>query len=176
MVTYRELQINEIERIHEINRREEIYGHYKLHNGMLVAVEGIEYVNAFDHDELNDILCRQRKIKEEGGLIIGAFDDEKIMGVASVENKRRGMRLEYCKMDILYVSYEYRGRGIGKNLVEMSKRTAQRFGASKLYISATPTKTTVDFYLKLGAILTTELDIALHQKEPEDIHLELKIT
>jgi GNAT superfamily N-acetyltransferase len=165
MVTYRELQINEIERIHEINRREEIYGHYKLHNGMLVAVEGIEYVNAFDHDELNDILCRQRKIKEE-----------KIMGVASVENKRRGMRLEYCKMDILYVSYEYRGRGIGKNLVEMSKRTAQRFGASKLYISATPTKTTVDFYLKLGAILTTELDIALHQKEPEDIHLELKIT
>jgi hypothetical protein len=31
----------------------------------------------------------------------------------------------------------------------------------------------VDFYLRLGAVLTQELDLELYQKEPDDIHLEL---
>jgi predicted N-acetyltransferase YhbS len=140
----------------------------------LNVVEYIEHVNSFDTEELTDILYRQRKIKREGGIVIGAFDGERIVGVVSVEKKRRGIELGYCKMDILYVSYDHRQLGIGRRLVDLSKKVARNFGANKLYISATPTTNTVDFYLKLGAVLTTELDLELYQKEPEDIHLELK--
>jgi predicted N-acetyltransferase YhbS len=175
MVLTRELQINEIDRIGEIQRKEEIRSHYKLKDGILTLVDNIDHVNSFDTQELTNILDRQRKIKREGGLVLGAFEDQRIVGVVSVENKRRGFKLEYCKMDILYVSYDHRQLGIGKKLVDLSKEAATNFGASKLYISATPTANTVDFYLRLGAVLTTELDLELYQNEPDDIHLELKV-
>jgi hypothetical protein len=63
--------------------------------------------------------------------------------------------------------------GLGGRLVDESKMAAKNFGAGKLYISATPTTNTVDFYLRLGAVLTKELDLELYQREPDDIHLEL---
>lgn len=170
----RPLQIDEVEKIGEIQRAEEIHGYYRLQNGVLTVVPHVERVQSFDPKELASILDRQRKILAGGGVVIGAFDGEKIVGVVSVENRRRGANQNYCKMDILYVSAGYRGRGIGKRLVDLSKTVTLRVGATKLYISATPTTTTVDFYLRLGAVLATELDPELYQQEPEDIHLELK--
>ncbi len=53
--------------------------------------------------------------------------------------------------------------------------SAQNFGADKLYISATPTKNTVEFYLKRGAVPVIEPDPGLFADEPEDIHLELTV-
>ncbi|MDX2303372.1 MAG: hypothetical protein NW226_11260 [Microscillaceae bacterium] len=104
MVQIREIQNNEIDRIKEIQREEEICGYYKLKDGFLVVIDKYEHVYSFDKDELSDIINRQRKIKNEGGVVIGAFDDESIAGVISVESKRRGIEMSYCKMDILYVS------------------------------------------------------------------------
>lgn len=173
MILIREIENNEIEKIKEIQREEEILGYYKLKDGALTVIENYEHVYSFDPDELADIMSRQRKIKSEGGAVIGVFDDEKMVGVASVENKRRGMKMNYCKMDVLYVSNNYRQLGLGGRLVDESKMAAKNFGASKLYISATPTTNTVDFYLRLGAVLTKELDLELYQREPDDIHLEL---
>jgi len=50
------------------------------------------------------------------------------------------------------------------------------FGAKKLYISATPTKATVDFYRNEGAVIAKEIDSDLFKFEPLDIHLELDLT
>lgn len=174
MLQIRGIRNNEIDRIKEIQREEEILGYYKLKDGFLTVIDKYEQVYSFDKDELSDIINRQRKIKSEGGVVIGAFDDEIIVGVVSVENRRIGIEMNYCKMDILYVSNNFRGSGIGSRLVEESKKAARGFGAGKLYISATPTVTTVDFYLKQGAILTKELNLELYQREPDDIHLELE--
>ena len=78
-------------------------------------------------------------------------------------------------MDILYVSRGFRSSGIGKLLLQECMKTAREFGAEKLYISATPTKNTVDFYLNNGALITKELDTALFRMEPLDIHLEISL-
>ncbi|WP_317169961.1 MULTISPECIES: GNAT family N-acetyltransferase [unclassified Pedobacter] len=98
-----------------------------------------------------------------------------MVGVASVEKQKRGAQQNYCKMDILYVDNQYKRHGIGSQLLAACKKEAKIFGAEKLYISATPTKNTVDFYLRRGARLVVELDQVLFAKEPEDIHLELDI-
>ncbi|MFN7260580.1 MAG: hypothetical protein ACK5TU_11825 [Cyclobacteriaceae bacterium] len=111
MILIREIENNETEKIREIQRKEEIIGYYKLKDGALTVIENYEHVYSFDADELADIMNRQRKIKSEGGAVIGVFDDEKMVGVASVESKRRGMEMNYCKMDILYVSNNYRQWG-----------------------------------------------------------------
>ena len=106
---------------------------------------------------------------------MGAFDQHKLVGVASVENEVRGKTAAYNNLDILYVSSGYRGKNIGKNLLLFSKTQAKLFGADKLYLSATPTQHTVEFYLKNGAELAREVDPQLLEQEPEDIHLELKV-
>ena len=52
---------------------------------------------------------------------------------------------------------------------------AKELGANKLYISATPSKNTVDFYMHLGCKLAAEINSELYQLEPDDIHLEMII-
>ena len=54
----------------------------------------------------------------------------------------------------------------------MAARRARKLGAKKLYISATPSENTVNFYLHLGCVLAKEMDPELFELEPEDIHLE----
>ena len=52
-------------------------------------------------------------------------------------------------------------------------KRARNMGAKKLYISATPSKHTVDFYIGLGCKIASEINPELFKLEPEDIHLEL---
>ena len=52
---------------------------------------------------------------------------------------------------------------------------AKELGAKKLYISATPSENTVNYYSRLGCALATEIDSELFALEPEDIHLEYVI-
>ena len=48
---------------------------------------------------------------------------------------------------------------------------ARERGARLLYVSATPTENTVNFYLRRGCILATPPDPELLALEPDDIHL-----
>jgi predicted N-acetyltransferase YhbS len=75
----------------------------------------------------------------------------------------------------LHVAHDYRDKGLGSNLMYLVTKRARNMGAKKLYISATPSKHTVDFYMGLGCKLTSEINPELFKLEPEDIHLELLI-
>ncbi|WP_447636949.1 GNAT family N-acetyltransferase [Flavobacterium microcysteis] len=175
-LTFRELKKTELITIKEIDRSETIHEIYEYTNGELILKPEYCVVTAFEPKELEYIIESQNRILSEGGKVIGAFDGENITGVASVENKKRGIHSEYCKMDILYVSANYRGKRIGHKLLEKCKKIALDFGAKKLYISATPTKATVDFYRNEGAVIAKEIDSDLFKLEPLDIHLELDLT
>ncbi|MGJ1197420.1 GNAT family N-acetyltransferase [Sphingobacterium spiritivorum] len=176
MPDIRILNKDELFRIKEIDRSEEIAELYVYAEGRLVIIPHIESVSGFDPAELEEIINRQYQLVSEGGVVYGAFDQDKLIGTASVDYKRIGVRHNYRKMDILYVSHTYQGKGIGRQLLNACKNSALDFGADKLYISATPTRNTVDFYLKNGARLTTELNNELFAAEPDDIHLEMDIT
>ena len=63
-----------------------------------------------------------------------------------------------------------------RNLFELAADEARRRGARRLYISATPSQHTIDFYLSLGCTVTAEPDPELFALEPGDIHLEYDLT
>src|SRR5262249_18523892 len=79
------------------------------------------------------------------------------------------------QMKFLHVSRRYRHVGVGRTLFDMVVRRAAELGARRLYISATPSENTVKFYLRRGCRVTDDVDAALFQLEPEDIHLEFDI-
>jgi len=64
---------------------------------------------------------------------------------------------------------------LGTQLFELAKATAREKGARPLYISATPSEKTVNFYLRLGCAVAGEPDPELIELEPEDIHLECDV-
>jgi len=57
----------------------------------------------------------------------------------------------------------------------LAKATAREQGAKQLYISATPSENTVNFYLRLGCRVTAQPDPELLELEPKDIHLECDV-
>lgn len=170
---FRKMLPEEMDRIREIDRSERLLESYIYRDGGLVVVPDDQTVTGFSEEELTAMVMRQQDLDAEGGIVVGAFDSNQLIGIASVEKRRRGSLLNYCKMDILYTSKLYRGKHVGIQLLDIIKKIALDFGAQKLYISATPTKYTVDFYLSQGAGLTMEIDDALLALEPDDIHLEL---
>lgn len=170
---FRKVLAGELDLIGKIDRAEKLLESYVYRDGQLVSVPDDQTVSGFEPAELTTLIERQRDLVATGGIVVGVFDQDEMIGVASIEKKRRGTLLQYCKMDILYTSRLYRGKHIGIQLLDIIKKIALDFGAQKLYISATPTKYTVDFYLSQGAGLTTEVDEELFALEPDDIHLEL---
>jgi len=172
---FREVLSKELYKIARIDRGEEISEVYIFQGGKLLLQPQYETVQGFDQAELDMIIVCQNKILAEGGHIFGAFIEDQLIGVASVEKRKRGKHADFCKMDILYVHRSFRRKGIAKTLLEECKNTALSFGAKNLYISATPTKATVDFYMQNGAVLVQEFDSELYEMEPLDIHLQLPL-
>jgi GNAT superfamily N-acetyltransferase len=99
------------------------------------------------------------------------FDADALIGMGVLESARVGRASDQMQLSYLYVSRTYRGRGVGTQLFEAVLTFARAAGANALYVSATPTENTVDFYLRRGCILAPEPDPTLLAAEPDDIHL-----
>lgn len=174
-ISFRVLQRDEISKVREIDRREFCEEMCQMKDGKIIVLR-----NAFDHkgfssEQFEQIIKSQEAIYDNGGRIIGAFDKQTLVGISSLENKFRGKNHDTLKLDILWISQSFRKQGIGKKMIEMMKEKAKQTGARKLYISSCESKNTVDFYFKIGAVLTSEIDKDLFELEPNDIHLELVI-
>ncbi|MDX6514389.1 MAG: hypothetical protein QOH73_55 [Gaiellaceae bacterium] len=112
---------------------------------------------------------------DRGGIFLGAFGGEQVMGVAVLEGGRVGRDSNQLPLAYLYVSREHRGHGIGSRLFDAAVALAREGDASALYVSATPTQATVDFYLRRGCVLAPDPDPGLLAAEPDDIHLVLPL-
>lgn len=174
-MNYRYMTIDALKDFWHIDRKEIIEHVYYYREGKLELEEEYYDVKGFPEGEQEALYDRQIKIIEEGGFVIGCYDADKLVGITSVENKLRGSKREYIKMDILYVSAKYRGKGVAKNLMLEAIKAARSLNGKKLYISATPSENTVNFYFSMGCALAKEIDATLFELEPYDIHLELNI-
>jgi GNAT superfamily N-acetyltransferase len=184
-VVYREMTMAEIPRISEINRAEEITHSYvvdsKENKQQLQLTPTAYSVTGWQPGQLPEIIKRQQLIHSHGGCVIGAFtispnNIERLIGIISVEKERFGTDLRYSKLDLLHVDAAHRGTGVAKQLLQLAGHAAKHFGGTYLYISATPTKHTVDWYMRQGAVLCRHIDTKLFELEPDDIHMELAIT
>ncbi len=113
---------------------------------------------------------------ERGGTFYGAFDAaETLVGVAVLESRFIGRARDQLQLKFLHVSRGARGTGVGRTLFERAVERARELGARRLYVSATPSENTIDFYRRRGCRLAEEVDAELFALEPEDLHLELAI-
>jgi predicted N-acetyltransferase YhbS len=112
---------------------------------------------------------------DRGGWFYGSFDQQDLVGVVVLDNKRLGAHRDQLQLQFLHVSKSYRKKGLGAQLFELARSKARERGAMRLYVSATPSENTINFYLRLGCVVTRELDPNLFDLEPEDIHLECDV-
>jgi GNAT superfamily N-acetyltransferase len=172
---HREMNREEVVRLSEIDRSEVVEYVYYFRNGKLDLEKESYDIKSWDKEELNCFINRLFDLYDRQGYVIGAFDGERIVGLIALDNKLFGLNKDQLKLDMLYISSSYRGKGIGRNLMEICMVKAKEVGASKLYISATPFKNTVDFYMRMGGEFASEINIELFELEPYDIHLDLKL-
>jgi len=174
---YRILQREEIERLKEIDRSEIVEGIYYSKNGKLELVKEFYAIKSWPEGQgqVEKMINRLYDLYDRGGTVFGAFDNITIAGMAALESKFIGKNKDQLQLALLHVSNKYRKMGIGKKLLDLARNKAKEMGASKLYISASPSKNTVDFYMRVGCVLASEINEELFELEPEDIHMELKL-
>ncbi len=185
-IVYRELQVHEAQLLGTIDRSESIDGIYRATNGVLAFKElrqeivswsvmyeaGTKYTRP---GQVAEYVAKLQVLMNSGGTVFGAWDERRLVGLGSLEPSGVGGDRGVMKLDMLYVSAGYRGRGIGRMLTELVANLARSLGATALYVSATPTRGTVDAYLRMGARLLQAPDPELLALEPDDIHLALSL-
>lgn len=97
-----------------------------------------------------------------------AFDGERVIGFIGLY---RQLKDGYMILDLMQVSAEYRGKGIGRQLFECGRSEAERAGARALYISACSSEETVAFYKAMGAEITDTPISEIADDEPFDIQM-----
>jgi predicted N-acetyltransferase YhbS len=169
------LQREEIPAIWQIDRREIVENTYSLEGGKLVLKPDYFDIGGWPPGEAELYTPILLDCYDRGGTFWGAFEDDLLIGVAILDSKLIGTQRDTLQLKFLHVSRDYRKRGIASALFRLAVEKAKALGARKLYISATPSESTINYYTRLGCVLATEIDPELFALEPEDIHLEYAI-
>lgn len=169
------LQRAEIPLIWQIDRREIVQNIYILQDGKLVLKPDYFDIQGWPPGEAEHYTPILLDCYDRGGMFWGAFENDKLIGVAILESKFIGSQQDTLQLKFLHVSRDFRKQGIASTLFRLAVEKARALGAKKLYISATPSEHTVNYYMRLGSVLAREIDPELFALEPEDIHLEYVI-
>lgn len=101
-------------------------------------------------------------------IILGAFDEQNLVGLASL---RYRLTENQAQLVSLHIDKDYRRQGIATQLTREIIRLAEESGAREIYVSATPSKSAVEFYRHLGFQPTQQVNKEMFELEPEDIHM-----
>jgi GNAT superfamily N-acetyltransferase len=168
---------SELARIDEIDRSEHVAQEYGYRGGSLerrnVDIAVPTWSRSGDHEHsVRGRVDAWQPILDRGGTLVGAFDADALAGFAIYRPRlAEGM----ANLSALYVSRSYRRKGIGSLLAEEVARLARADGARRLYVSATPSGPTIEFYRRHGFEPTDEPNQALLALEPDDIHMILEL-
>ncbi len=171
----RELERHEISDVWSIDRAEVVDKVYYREDGELVLKPEHFDIQGWPPGEPEHYGPILLDCFDRGGTFYGAFDGETLIGAAVLESRFIGRERDQLQLKFLHVSRRHRRTGLGCTLFEKAVARARRLGARRLYISSTPSENTVRFYLRRGCRVADEVDAALFEREPEDIHLEFGI-
>ncbi len=171
MITFRELHLIDAEKIQEIDRSERIHSIYQMEEGVLKEIKAGHECPNWSVEEVERLTVRFRSELEKGGKAFGAFDQSRLVGFGVLAHKWRGKNKDQLQVDLMYVSREYRRKGIGTRIMDDLSREAKLRGAKSLYISSTETQSAYNFYRNCGSDIAEEVDEELFELEPLDIHL-----
>jgi GNAT superfamily N-acetyltransferase len=174
-ISYRKLTVEECERIKEINPSQYIGKAWREVNGKRQLVE----INYQDSDWPNGYEHHYGNLKStilNNGFAIGAFDNnDRLLGFATIDRNFFGEKFNYVLLDQLFITLEYRSKGIGKKLFMHCIEIAQKWNADKIYICAGSAEETIAFYFALGCKEAAELNKELYESDPRDFQLEFSL-
>lgn len=177
MVCYKMLKSSEIDMslFKEFKRFQEVKRCWRKEEGQWI-LKDIQFTEEWTSKEYEFLVTCLKNTVELGGAVFGAFENHRLIGFASVENEFFGALKEYIQLSCIHVSYESRGREIGRNLFELISEKAKAMGGKKLYISAHSSEESQKFYKKLGCVEAIEYNEKLVAEEPCDCQLEYDLT
>ena len=172
MITGRALKREEVEQVWQIDRSEVIASVYYLEAGRLILRQEYYEMTGWPPGEAATYTPLLLDCFDRGGWFYGLFDESFFVGVVVLESRFIGRNRDLLQVKFMHVSSACRGQGVGRRLFNLAAAKARLLGAKGLYISATPSEHTINFYLHLGCVLTNDPDPELLKLEPDDIHLE----
>jgi len=175
VIQERALRRDEVEKVWTIDRSEVIDNFYRYEAGALVLRPERHDVRGWPPGEAEKYTPILLDCFDRGGWFHGLFDGDRLVGTVVLESKFIGARRDRLQLVFLHVSSAYRKRGLGTRLFTLARTTARERGASRLYVSATPSENTINFYRRMGCVIAKEPDPELLDLEPEDIHLECDV-
>ena len=168
----RTLRRNEIEKVRGITRNEVVEQVYYFVDGRLVLRDEFYDMKGWNASELDRCIAYLYDIYDRNGILLGAFVKDRLVGVSVLDSEFIGKDKDQLQLYFHHVDSNYRHRGAGGRLFRNAVIKAKELGAKRLYVSATPSKNTIDFYLHMGCRLASEVNPRLFEVEPKDIHLE----
>ena len=175
MTSGRQLAREEVEEVWTIDRSEVVDNIYCFERGKLELRPDHCDIEGWPPGEAEKYTPLLIECFDRGGWFYGLFDGRSMIGAVILEAKFIGQHKDRLQLKFLHVSRACRRRGLGRRLFELAREEACKRGAKRLYISATPSENTVDFYRRLGCVVAQEADPELFTLEPDDIHLESEI-
>ena len=97
-----------------------------------------------------------------------ALDHNRVVGFIGLKKR---LYNGYMILDMMHVSAQYRGKGIGRKLFSLGKEEAKKAGAKALYISACSSEETIAFYMAMGAELAKYPIQEIADDEPYDLQM-----
>lgn len=172
-IELRPLGIDELDRVGEIDRSEQIDALYVQDGPRLELSTGDRSAPAWDTrgDGEHSVTGQQRWLRgvmHRGGVAVGAFEGDRLVGIGVV---LPGLRAGIAQLAYLHVTRERRASGVGGRLSDELERLARDAGDTLVVVSATPSVNTVDFYRRRGYEPMTEPLSELYELEPEDVHM-----
>jgi GNAT superfamily N-acetyltransferase len=174
-IAYRKLTVEECELINGMDPSQYIGKVCREVDGKRKLVE----INYHDTVWPNGYEYHYNNLKEtilSGGRAIGAFDGNgRLLGFATINREFFGKKYNYILLDQLFITLEYRSKGIGKKLFEFSADVAREWKADKIYICTGSAEETIAFYFAIGCKRAAEINKELYESDPRDYQLEFSL-
>ncbi len=174
-ISYQFMTSDQADKLQEIDRSEYIDQVYEMREGELINLKADYECENWNAETLAEIKARFLFELQHEGVALGAFDGNTLVGFGVLAHQRRGEKQDMLQIDLMYVSRNYRRKGIATAILKELSKIAKERGASYLYISSTETQSAVSFYQNNGGKITDVVEQDLFTKEPEDIHMIRKL-
>lgn len=164
-IELKKLSKQDLDAVHQIDRSESVETMYRPAGDELESYDdSIELASRPEFWE--KLLDQWRDEFDAGAEAIGAYDGEKMIGIAIVKH---GIRQGVDQIIATYVDAEYRLSGIAKSLYLELEDSARAAGAQQLFVCAMPTGSAVGFYQSQGFQFDAGSACALPPEEEQRI-------
>ena len=153
-----------LESLDSYHRNQNVNKVYRRIDGEYTLVE-CKYTEDWD---LNKKRSVAKQISSDDYITYIALENEKVVGFIGLLRKLNG---PYMILDMMQVSSECRGQGVGRQLFEVGKAEARKAGAEALYISACSSEETIAFYRAMGSGLANNPIKEIAEEEPFDLQM-----